>query len=391
MNILIIGGGGREHCLAWKISKSAMADKIFVAPGNIGMAGVAECVDIGVNDFKSLADFAVNQNIGLTVVGPEAPLVGGIADYFRERGLDVFGPGKQGAKIEGSKVFTKNLARKYKIPAARGHVFSEQDYKLAQKYIQDIDRYPLVLKADGLAAGKGVIIANDRSQALAGLGDLFLDKKFGDAARKIIIEEFLEGYELSLLCLYDGHRLLPLDTAQDYKRIFDQDRGKNTGGMGSYSPVPWADKPLMDKIVNQIIEPTCRGLESEQIDYRGILYAGLMISDGQPYLLEYNCRFGDPETQAVLPRMEDDLLPYLIDCARGQLKAGEAAWSRKKCVCVILASRGYPETSSKGDIITGLKDAAGDESILIFHAGTGDKDGHVATNGGRVSGSSKYG
>ncbi|MDD3776415.1 MAG: phosphoribosylamine--glycine ligase [Actinomycetota bacterium] len=386
MNVLIIGSGGREHCLAWKISHSRMAGHIYAAPGNAGMSDVAECIDIGINEFEALADFAVGHEVGLTVVGPEAPLVGGIADYFRKRGLDVFGPGKEGAQLEGSKVFTRNLAQKYGVPAAEGKVFSAEEYNEARQYIKSSKTYPLVLKADGLAFGKGVIIASGREQALDCLDDFFVGQKFGPAGNQIIVENFLTGYEVSLLCFYDGNNIVPLDLAQDYKRIKDNNQGKNTGGMGSYSPVPKVNQELMEKIMDSIIEPTCRGLQQEGIDYRGILYAGLMISEGRPYLLEYNCRFGDPETQAVLPRMEDDLLPWLLDCSQAKLKDTPIQWSDESCVCVVLASAGYPETSSKGDIIKGLEKLAETSNIMVFHAGTAFHQNHLVTDGGRVLG-----
>ncbi|MGM0365403.1 MAG: phosphoribosylamine--glycine ligase [Actinomycetota bacterium] len=388
MKVLVIGSGGREHCLAWKISKSSMVEKVFAAPGNAGMCDVARCVDIGSQDFPALTDFAESEDIGLTVVGPEAPLVGGIADYFNLKGLKVFGPGRDAARLEGSKVFTKRLSKKYGIPSAEGLEFSEKEYAEAKKYIDRLGKsdYPRVLKADGLAAGKGVIIANSREEALACLENFFVVKKFGDSAKRIIIEDFLEGYEVSLLCLYDGNSVLAMDLAQDYKRIYDKDMGPNTGGMGSYSPVPFVSEDLKQKILDDIIYPTCRGLKAEGIDYRGVLYAGLMVCGEKPYLLEYNCRFGDPETQAILPRLEDDLMPYLIDCTQQTLDGKSMSWEKSKGVCVITASRGYPQSSSKGDIIEGLQNFKTDDDILIFHAGTKKDQGRLVTDGGRVLG-----
>jgi len=388
MKVLVIGSGGREHCLAWKISKSDMVDKVFVAPGNAGMGDVAECVAIDSQDFSALADFAEGQGIGLTVVGPEAPLVGGVADYFKQRGLKIFGPTRDGAMLEGSKVFTKRLAKKYGIPSAESIEFSEKEYHKAKKYLQGLDNssYPQVLKADGLAAGKGVIIAYSRKEALSCLDDFFIAKKFGDSAKRIIIEDFLDGYEVSLLCLYDGKSVLPMDLAQDYKRIYDGDKGPNTGGMGSYSPVPLVSEGKKKKILKRIIYPTCHGLRTEGIDYQGVLYAGLMISGGSPYLLEYNCRFGDPETQAILPRLGEDIVPYLIDCTQKTLDNKSMSWDRQKCICVITASRGYPQSSSKGDIIQGLESFGASDDILVFHAGTKKEKGSLATNGGRVLG-----
>ncbi len=387
MKVLVIGSGGREHCLAWKISKSTLVDKVYVAPGNSGMADVAECVDIGPEDFKALAAFCQKEGISLTVVGPEAPLVKGIADYFQDRGLVIFGPRKKAAMLEGSKVFTKRISNKYGIPTAEGVEFGQEDYEKARDHLNGLDdkSYPKVLKADGLAAGKGVIIAGNKKEALSCLDDLLLRKKFGDASKKVIIEDFLSGYEVSLLCLYDGESVLPMDLAQDYKRIYDGDKGPNTGGMGSYSPVPFVSEALKEKILEKIIYPTCRGLHSENIRYQGVLYAGLMICEHEPYLLEYNVRFGDPETQAILPRLKEDIVPYLLDTTKGTLSKKNMVWEDSRGVCAVLASKGYPKSSSRGDIIEGL-DGHGLEDILIFHSGTRMDGGRLVTDGGRVLG-----
>ncbi len=388
MHILIIGGGGREHCLAWKIAQSPLVDQVFVAPGNAGMGHVAECVDIGVEQFSDLADFAQKEHIDLTVVGPEAPLAGGIADYFMGRGLPIFGPQKDAARLEGSKVFTKRLAKKYGIPTAKGVEFSDQDYEQAKDYIGRLDEgsYPKVLKADGLAAGKGVIIAHTKQEALQCLDDFFIKKVFGDAAQRMIIEDFLDGYEVSLLCLYDGNTVLPMDLAQDYKKIYDGDQGPNTGGMGSYSPVPLVSRSIKEKILRDIVYPTCRGLQSEGIQYRGVLYAGIMVCGQNPHLLEYNVRFGDPETQAILPRLEEDIVPYLIACSKGTLDQKSMRWEPKKGVCVILASKGYPQSASKGDPIKGLEHFNGDPDLMVFHSGTKNTGEGLVTHGGRVLG-----
>ncbi len=389
MKVLVLGSGGREHCLAWKISKSDLVKEVFVAPGNPGIAGIANCIDIeiGKKNFDKLSDFAEKQSIDLTIVGPEAPLVDGIVDHFNQKNLKIFGPEREAAMIEGSKVFTKDLTQKYDIPSANGKIFVKGEYDRAKKYLNDLpdSEYPKVLKADGLAAGKGVLIAKTRSEAILSLDTILVENKFGAAGDKVIIEDFLEGFEASILCLCDGENILPMDLAQDYKRIYDGDKGKNTGGMGSYSPVPMIGKKILEKILENIIYPTYNALKREGIRYKGILYGGLMISNGNPYLLEYNCRFGDPETQAVLPRLEDDIVPLLIDCANGNLKASKLNWSKNRSVCVITASKGYPESSSKGDIISGL-DKVDTEKTLLFHAGTKKVDGNFATNGGRVLG-----
>ncbi|MFO7928881.1 MAG: phosphoribosylamine--glycine ligase [Candidatus Humimicrobiaceae bacterium] len=387
MKILVIGSGGREHCLAWKISNSKLVDEVYVAPGNPGMEDVAKCVDIGGSDFGKLSDFAVKNSIDLTVVGPEAPLVEGIVDHFKKKGLKIFGPSGKAAMIEGSKAFTKRLTQKYGIPAAGGKIFGEDEYGKAKKYLEGLPEgaFPKVLKADGLAAGKGVLIAGTKKEALSSLDTIVVEKRFGEAGNKLIIEEFLRGFEVSILCLCDGSNILPMDLAQDYKRIYDGDKGKNTGGMGSYSPVPMVNGEIYEKILDKIIYPTYKGLKNEGIEYKGILYGGLMISDGNPYLLEYNCRFGDPETQAVLPRLNDDLVPLLMDCANGSLGSQKLSWDQDKSICVIMASKGYPESSSKGDVIYGL-DKLDNNKCLLFHAGTKKVNEDFATNGGRVLG-----
>jgi phosphoribosylamine---glycine ligase len=388
VKVLIIGGGGREHCLAWKISASDMVEKIYAIPGNAGMMDIASCIDMEISSagFKKIADFALSEGIELVVVGPEAPLVEGISDYLSSRGLATFGPGKEGSMIEGSKVFTKRLLNKYRIPTARATVFERSEYRAAAEFIKNRNKFPLVIKADGLAAGKGVVIISDMDDALKALDDFMVRKVFGDSANRVILEDFLEGYEISILCLSDGKKIIPMELAQDYKRIFDGDRGKNTGGMGSYSPVPMVDENVYKKALDNIIYPTADALKGEGIDYRGILYAGILVRDGQPYLLEYNCRFGDPETQAVLPRLNDDLVPLLYDCTRGNLKTENLSWDNKRCLCVIAASRGYPQTSSKGDIITGLDKIKDMQDIKVFHAGTGKSNGNIVTAGGRVLG-----
>jgi phosphoribosylamine---glycine ligase len=388
VKVLIIGGGGREHCLAWKISASDMVEKVYAIPGNAGMIDIASCIDIEISSagFKKIADFAVSEGVELVVVGPEAPLVDGISDYLNSRGLVTFGPGKKASMIEGSKVFSKSLLSKYRIPTAEASVFERSEYRTAAEFIKNRNKFPLVIKADGLAAGKGVVITYNMGDALKVLEDFMVKKVFGNSGSRVIIEDFLEGYEISILCLSDGKKIVPMELAQDYKRIFDGDRGKNTGGMGSYSPVPMVDENVYKKALDNIIYPTADALKSEGIDYRGILYAGILVREGEPYLLEYNCRFGDPETQAVLPRLNDDLVPLLFECAAGNLTRENLSWDNNKCVCVIAASMGYPETSSKGDIITGLDKVEDIQNIEVFHAGTGKSNGNIVTSGGRVLG-----
>lgn len=388
MRVMVIGSGAREHCLIWKISKSRDVDKIYAIPGNAGISKIAECVElnIGKDGFRDLAELAEDKKIDLTVVGPEAPLVDGVVDFFNQRDLKIFGPNQNASMLEGSKVFTKKLLQKYDIPTPSGVIFRKEEYEDALTYLENISNksFPIVVKADGLAAGKGVVIATDKSQAIEAIKDCFIRGKFGSSGDKIIIEEFLKGFEVSLLCLCDGKTVLPLALAQDYKRIYEGDRGKNTGGMGSYSPVPLVSKDIYEKILDEIIYPTYQALIKEGISYKGILYGGLLISDGKPYLLEYNCRFGDPETQAILPRLEDDLVTLLLDCVDGGLNQRRINWDSQKCICVVLASKNYPESSSSGEVIKGLDMFEGQDEILIFHAGTRKENGNIVTNGGRI-------
>jgi phosphoribosylamine---glycine ligase len=388
LNVLIIGGGGREHCLVWKISKSPLAGKIYAIPGNAGISEIAECINIDISrdNFHELVKLVKDKKIDLTVVGPEAPLVDGIVDYFNENGCTIFGPNRKAALIEGSKVFTREFLSRNNIPVPGGIVFGKEDFKQAVDYVKNRNKFPIVVKADGLAAGKGVVIVNNKSQAVEAIEDCFLRNKYGASGNKIAIEEFLSGYEVSVLSICDGRKIIPMEPAQDYKRIFDNDRGKNTGGMGSYSPVPMVDDMTYRRILDEIIFPTYKAMIKEGIIYKGVLYAGIMVSDGNPYLLEYNCRFGDPETQVILPRLEDDLLPLLLECAEGDLKTEKLNWDKNKCVCVVAASEGYPESASKGDIIRGLGYFKGNEDLIVFHAGTKIKDSNTVTDGGRVLG-----
>ncbi|MBM3708244.1 MAG: phosphoribosylamine--glycine ligase [Actinobacteria bacterium] len=388
MKVLVIGSGGRENCLAWKISKYSKKINLFAIPGNPGMEEIGECLNIGTGpeNFKNIVDFVEEREIDFTVVGPEAPLVDGIVDYFEARGHRIFGPDKKASRIEGSKVFTKELCKKYDIPTAESVKFNRSDYESALRYLHSLkeNNYPIVIKADGLAAGKGVIIAENRQQAEDAVEDCFIKSIFGNSGDSVIIEEYIKGFEVSILCLCDGKNIVPMVLAQDYKKIFDGDEGKNTGGMGSYCPVPMVSESLYKKIMDEIIYPTYEGFFKEGILYKGILYGGIIISDDQPFLLEYNCRFGDPETQAILPRLLDNFLELLIKCSEGNLSQAKLRWDGSKCVCVVAASKGYPQSSSRGDEIRGLENFKESKDVYIFHAGTKKGDGKVYTNGGRV-------
>ncbi len=390
MRVLIIGSGGREHCLAWKLNSGSDISRIYAIPGNPGISQIGECKNItpSKENFKLISDFVAEENIDFTVVGPEAPLVDGIVDYFQSRGQAIFGPNLSAARLEGSKVFTKQLCLKYGIPTAESIKFERPDYDMAAEYIKKLGRnnFPIVLKVDGLAAGKGVIIAESKKDALLELENCFIGNIFGDAGDSIIIEKFIKGFEVSLLNLCDGNNIIPMVLAQDYKKIFDNDEGKNTGGMGSYSPVPFVDQSLYKKMLEEIIYPTYDAILKEGMDYRGVLYGGIIVSDGQPYLLEYNCRFGDPETQAILPILDNDLLELMVKCAAGKLGNSALNWDGSKCVCVVLASRGYPESSSKNDQINGLDYFADNNDAMVFHAGTKSENSKIYTNGGRVLG-----
>ncbi|MCO7124567.1 phosphoribosylamine--glycine ligase [Sporolactobacillus shoreicorticis] len=377
MNVLIVGGGGREHAMAWKASQSKRIEKVYAAPGSDGMAAVAECVPIDAMDFGALANFAKDHDIALTLVGPEQPLVGGIVDIFTAKGLKVFGPSKAAAQIEGSKSFAKALMKKYKIPTSHYQTFT--DYEKASDYLQKVGA-PIVLKADGLAAGKGVIVALTMADAEAGLKTIMKDKKFAEAGSRVVIEEYLEGEEFSLMALVDGHKVVPLAIAQDHKRAFEGDKGPNTGGMGAYSPVPQIAQSIVDEAVKTILQPTADGMVSEGFTFTGVLYAGLILTEAGPKVIEFNCRFGDPETQVVLPRLESDFVQTVLDVLDG--KQPQLAWSEKTAVGVVLASEGYPgsyENSQKlGDLDALPKEA------LLFHAGTKKSGADWQTNGGRV-------
>ena len=383
MKTMVIGSGGREHALAWKIAQSARVEKVFVCPGNAGTAreDKAENIDIGASDIDSLIKFATSENIELTIVGPEAPLVEGITDKFNESGLKCFGPTKDASQLEGSKVFTKDFLSRHNIPTAEYKVFTEPEP--AKIYLHSRS-FPIVIKADGLAAGKGVIIAGTEQEALSAVEGMLSGKDFGDAGKKIIIEECLTGEEASFIVIVDGKNILPLATSQDHKAIYNGDTGPNTGGMGAYSPAPVVTPEMYERVMNEVIVPTVKGMAKEGYPYTGFLYAGLMINDkGTPNVLEYNCRFGDPETQPVLLRLKSDLVEICMAAFDSRLDKVKAEWDKRASLGVVMAAGGYPEIYNKGDIITGLPDHE-EEGLKVFHAGTKIENSHVVTNGGRV-------
>jgi len=382
MRVLVIGAGGREHALAWKIAQSPLVKKVYCAPGNAGTANVAENVDIPAENINALRQFAMMKGIGLTVVGPEQPLVKGIVDSFEESGLRVFGPSQRAAKIEGSKVFCKDLMKKYAIPTARYEVFDSPDkVKLFTR-----EDEPVVVKASGLAAGKGVILCNNGAEARSAIESIMRDKAFGEAGDQVVVEEFLTGQEVSLLAFTDGKTVLPLDSAQDHKAAFDEDTGPNTGGMGAYSPAPVFTDDLKEQVINEIMNPTVRAMAKEGRQYRGILYAGLMLTESGPKVLEFNARFGDPETQPIMMRINSDIVPVFEACIDGTLAKCSLQWKPEPTVCVVMAAKGYPGAYEKGKEINGLDSADNQENTVVFHAGTRMNGGKVVTNGGRVLG-----
>ncbi len=385
MKVLVVGGGGREHALCWALNNSKKVKKIYCAPGNAGISEIAECVDIGAEDIEKLCEFAKNNKIDLTVVGPEAPLVKGIADLFEENNLKIFGVNRKGAMLEGSKVFAKKFFKKYNIPTADFKIFENPNDAI--KYAESIE-YPKVFKADGLAAGKGVIVAKTKEEGISAVKKIMIDKKFGSAGDKIVVEDFIEGEEASFIAVLDGKTFLPFDSSQDHKPVFDNDQGPNTGGMGAYSPAPVVTKEVFNKILNKILIPTIKGLNDEGIEYKGVLYAGLMIKDNEPYVLEYNCRFGDPETQPLLVRLDYDFCEIVESAINGNLEKikNRVKWKDKASVCVIMASGGYPEKYEKGFEIKGLNEVKKMEDIIVFHAGTKKINGKIVTSGGRVLG-----
>lgn len=383
MKILVVGGGGREHALIWKMAQSPLVEKIYCAPGNPGIAELAECVAIGAEDVKALLTFAKDKAIDLTVVGPEAPLTLGIADRFKEAGLLIFGPSQAAAQVEGSKAFSKDLMAKYNIPTAAYGNFDDRDEAVA--FIKKHGA-PIVVKVDGLAAGKGVILAQSEQEAIEAVDDIMIKRTFGDAGKTVVIEEFLYGEEASFFAFTDGKRVLPLASAQDHKQVWDGDTGPNTGGMGTYSPAPVVTDAIYQQILDKVLQPTVDGLAAEGCPYCGILFIGLMIKEGVATVLEYNARFGDPECQSLMMRMKSDLVPVLLACAKGELDVDQLEWHDQAAVCVVMASGGYPASYEKGFEIHGLDRAAQMDHLTVFHAGTAEKDGRIVNSGGRVLG-----
>ena len=385
MKILVVGSGGREHVLVWKLSQSPLVAKIYCAPVNAGTAQDAENLNIPADDVMRLAKFAKENGIDLTVVGPEAPLVAGIVDEFRRQKLNVFGPTASAARLEGSKVFTKKLLRRANIPTANFAVFSRMPE--AMQYLEDSEEQPLVVKADGLAAGKGVFVCANRAEARAAVKSVLQDRTFGEAGSQVVIEECLVGHEASILALVDGDTIVPLDVAQDHKRAYDHDLGPNTGGMGAYCPAPLVTPTIMDDIIRRILIPTIHTMKVEGCPFSGVLYAGIMLTANGPKVLEYNVRFGDPEAQPVLMRLRSDLAHVLLLAATGRLTELESLdWDPRPAVCVVMASEGYPGEYAKGRAITGIQDADALPDTKVFHAGTAIKHEQVVNTGGRVLG-----
>jgi phosphoribosylamine--glycine ligase len=384
MNVLVIGGGGREHALAWKAAQSTDVERVYVAPGNAGTAAEPgiENVDLDVMDFPGLVDFAKSNNVGLAIVGPEAPLVEGVVDFFKEQGLACFGPSKGAAQLEGSKAFTKDFLARHNIPTGSYESFTDE--AAALEYIAS-QGAPIVVKADGLAAGKGVVVAETVGQAEDAVRDMLSGNRFGEAGCKVVIEEFLAGEEASFIVMVDGKNVLPMATSQDHKRIGDGDTGPNTGGMGAYSPAPVVTDEVYQRIMDEVIMPTVNGMASEGNAYTGFLYAGLMIEqDGTPKVIEYNCRFGDPETQPILLRLQSDLVRHCLSALEGRLDAQQAQWDQRPAVGVVMAAGGYPGSYEKGLPVSGL-DQVVDADTKVFHAGTKlGESGETLTNGGRV-------
>ena len=393
MNVLVIGSGGREHTICWKIAQSKKVDSLFAAPGNGGIGKIATLVDIGADDINGLLRFAKSNKIDLTVVGPEAPLVKGIVDIFQKEGLRIFGASKRASMLEGSKIFAKNVMRKWGVPTGDFEIFD--NYEKAKSYINE-KPLPFVIKADGLAAGKGVTVCHTRKEALKALEDAMVTKKFASSGERIIVEECLEGEEASIIVISDGKHVVPLATSQDHKRVLEDDKGQNTGGMGAYSPAPVVTPELEHRIMDEIIMPVIKGMASENMPYKGVLYAGIMVTDEGPKVLEFNVRFGDPETQAIFPRLKSDLVDLIERSIDGKLKGCVPLWDKKNCVCVVMASGGYPSKYEKGKEIEGIDKAEKMQDVVVFHAGTKKsppkadqpRAGAVKylTNGGRVLG-----
>ena len=382
MKILIVGSGGREHALVWKISQSKKVSQIFIAPGNAGTAQIGKNIDIAANNLSSLLHFSLKEKVYLTVVGPEEPLGLGLVDLFEKNNLLIFGPSKKAAQIETSKVFAKRFMKKFNIPTAEFKIFS--DYQKAKKYLKTC-QFPKVLKADGLAGGKGVSVCWNLKEALLALKTIIVEKKFGSVGKRVVIEKCLFGQEASIICFTDGQTVLSLLATQDHKPIFDGDKGPNTGGMGAYTPTPFVDEKTLNQVINQILKPTILGMKKINRPYKGVLYAGLMLTKKGPRVLEFNCRFGDPETQPQLMLLKSDLVDLMLTCIKGKLKEKKISWYPGFSVCVVLASGGYPGEYQKGFEIKGLP-KKGTSQLQIFHAGTEFEKGKIFTNGGRVLG-----
>jgi len=384
MNVLIIGGGGREHALAWKATQSSQVNKVFVAPGNAGTAHEAgvENVTIAAEDIEALLQFAKDRQVGLTIVGPEAPLVMGVVNRFAEAGLRCFGPTSGAAQLEGSKAFTKDFLARHQIPTGAYQNFTDIEPAIAYVKAQGA---PIVIKADGLAAGKGVIVAMSEDEAIAAVRDMLAGNAFGEAGHRVVIEEFLDGEEASFICMVDGKNILPMATSQDHKRVGEGDTGPNTGGMGAYSPAAVVTPEIHARIMREVIEPTVQGMAAEGNPYTGFLYAGLMIGkEGAPQVIEYNCRFGDPETQPIMLRLKSDLVALCNAALDAKLDAITVEWDERAAIGIVLAAAGYPGDYPKGDVISGLEAAAEIAASKVFHAGTSEKDGRIVTAGGRV-------
>jgi len=381
MKVLVIGGGGREHALVWKLAQSPRVTRVYCAPGNAGIGELAECVPIGADDVAALLRFATEQHIDLTVVGPELPLTLGIANEFAREGLMVFGPTREAARLESSKAFAKELMRRYGIPTGYFSTFEDADE--AKRYVREVGP-PVVIKADGLAAGKGVVVCHDLRDAEQAIDSILVSRIFGDAGERIVIEEYLEGEEVSFIALVDGSSVLPFPSSQDHKRLLDGDQGPNTGGMGAYSPAPAFTPEIEARVMREIVLPTLHALRAQGIDFRGVLYAGLMLTAQGPKVLEFNVRFGDPECQPLMLRLQSDLLELLEATIAGRLSDARPVWDSGAAACVVLAARGYPGTFERGKTIRGLADAAALPEVVVFHSGTARRGDEFVTNGGRV-------
>jgi phosphoribosylamine--glycine ligase len=384
MNVAVIGSGGREHAIALSVSKSKLLNKLFILPGNPGTGKLGTNVHIDVNDSPGILNFCLSNSIELVIVGPEQPLIEGISDLLRKNGIKVFGPSKEAARLEGEKSFAKDLMKEYGIPTAAYEIFYKNDFEKSLNYLRNIE-YPVVIKADGIAAGKGVVIAENYQSAKSAVEECFVKNSFGIAGEKIVIEEYMTGQEASIFAITDGSDFILLPAAQDHKRIFDGDKGKNTGGMGAYAPTPFVDDEILSQISQKIVIPTLKAMRDKSANYSGCLYCGLMLTHEGPKVVEFNCRFGDPETQVVLPLLDGDILGLLYTTAKGKINKNAVWYNGGSSACVVAASAGYPDKYEKGKVISGIDNVENDE-LLVYHAGTSIKDGEIVTNGGRVLG-----